>query len=190
MLPLSLIFFLKSVSAQAPINGDTGAFNKKAAVETFELKKIVRIAKKELALTNRAVSKMKNKIKQTLNLELRERGSLFLANDEGVVVAGGDPSPAALNAGKQGIDPRTPPGFGNPFFKKANVESKIALSAIMSQNERNVMKAASMPMKPAYRSGWLTVSSHGGSRTPDTQKPEFAALWYASYYIYLLRKLI
>ena len=71
--------------------------------------KLVVADRNQAGLMERALHQMKAREKFAENREFVDRGSL--------VTASGDPVPSNENAGEQIIDPRTPQGFGNPFFR-------------------------------------------------------------------------
>uniref|UniRef100_A0A6V2LP54 WSC domain-containing protein n=2 Tax=Ditylum brightwellii TaxID=49249 RepID=A0A6V2LP54_9STRA len=162
-------------SAQFPPNGDVGAFAKmEAAAEQLE-KNTTRQAEKEEGLMDRALHFAKNAEKRATIQAFIERGSTVMPDGEAVIEQNKD-------AGVQKIDPRTPKGFGNPFFRKIHVEENLDQRALISESEEKAAKKAKKFLNPSADTvGWMRIW-HSGQMTDSSTVwgPEFVSLLYTS----------
>lgn len=164
-----------AVSQFAP-DGDPGALNKMKATIVFQEKTRVREEKKETALAERAVKRMVQAEKAKLIQEFIQRGSLFLPGEgptEEVQEPAGKPLKFNMNIGKQVIDPRTPQGFGNPFFRQIHVEQAVEVRSLLSENEEKAIRSAQLPLRPVIRSGWDLIEGRGRMNSPYEFYSEF-----------------
>ena len=158
---LILLHFLGSTHAQVPLNGDQAAAKKMLSAMVQEKATIERVARREEALADRAVHFMQSQEKFDEAHDFIDRGSALLPGD-GDGDAPGEPILQNADVGVQGIDPRTPAGFGNPFFRQINVEQSIAIDAIMTKFEmENVREENGGNLVPEYDFGWITVEAKG-----------------------------
>lgn len=171
---LTLIFH--HVKAQFPPNGDINVFNKMKTAKVLEKATIIREAKLEENLVKRAVHFMKAAEKKAEIDEFVSRGSKIFPG-------GGDTIPGNENVGEQIIDPRTPTGFGDPFFRQINVEQKIELDAVMTKQEMKEVRALNDDgtLRTSFSLGWTTVAARGVLRPSlDIRRPEFLSLLWVS----------
>jgi len=162
------------VKGQFPLNGDNGALAKMKNFLIFEEKTVQRLAKKEAELNDRAVHFMKAKEKFDLIQTQIDRGSLVIP---GVI---DEPIEKNKNAGEQVIDPRTPTGFGNPFFRQIKLEQNVEMDALITEAELKAIRKANEPMEPPMASGWSVVASYGSLKSSFERKPEFVHNLYSS----------
>ena len=135
---------------------------------------VERLMKRTAAIEERAIHFMKASEKAQRIQDFISRGSTQMPG-------GDEPIEANANVGEQVIDPRTPTGFGNPFFRQINVEQNIEMRKIISAHELEQMRLADEPLDPVISSGWVTVSARGAMRDPNKRRrTEFMSLWWAS----------
>mmetsp|Transcript_1845 Transcript_1845/g.2846 ORF Transcript_1845/g.2846 Transcript_1845/m.2846 type:complete len:392 (+) Transcript_1845:84-1259(+) len=107
---------------------------------------------------------------QKLLQEYTERGSLYEADGETIIEAN-----RLKSKGTQTIDPRTPPGFANPFYKKMKDED---LELITSQV---VLDAIDGTTAEEWSSGFILLKSKGYiQQWPLERFDEFQTLYDAS----------
>ena len=103
------------------------------ATVDFNHKLVERLAAKEASLVDRAEHFRASTETFSDNQDLLERGSIQSAT--------GEIFESNVAFGEQVIDPRTPTGFGDPFFRQMHVEQKIELDDIMSVHEKREVRA-------------------------------------------------
>lgn len=177
MLHLAILGgILIGARSQFAPDGDPGALNKMKATITYQEKSRVREAKKEQALADRAIKRMVAAEKTQLIQDFIARGSLFLPG-EGPTEEDEEPAGQPLkfneNIGEQVIDPRTPTGFGNPFFRQIHVEQAVEVRKLISENEEKAIREANLPLRPVIRSGWTLVDARGSLNSPYEASAEF-----------------
>lgn len=168
------------VHAQFPPNGDVSVFNKMKTAVVFEEATKIREAKKAANLVDRAVHFMKAAEKAEEIAAFIERGSLMMPG-------GGDGEAGApilqnANAGEQIIDPRTPTGFGDPFFRQVNVEQKVELDAVMTKHEMTEVRSLTEDgtLQTSVNLGWVAVAARGILAKNKIRRPEFMSLLWVS----------
>ena len=120
----------------------------------FERKLIQRLALKEAGLIDRAEHARNARESFQEKQALLQRGSLLFGDGEIIQ--------ANIGAGEQIIDPRTPTGFGDPFFRQVNVEQKIELASIMSPHQITEVRARnSGSLQTEIASGWKQIIGFG-----------------------------
>lgn len=100
--------------AQVPANGDVKVFAQLVAVEAQE--------KVAFMKADRAAQEVFEKIEEAMAEEETTFEAERLIEVGSLVGIDGEPILENVNAMEQEIDPRTPQGFGNPFFRKIHVE--------------------------------------------------------------------
>jgi len=169
-LLLSLLLPLM-VRSQFPPNGDQSAMKQMKANVVFNEKQVIRLNNKDVALNDRANHFRIAQEKFDQIQEFVDRGSLSMPGGEEVIEAN-------ASAGQQIIDPRTPTGFGDPFFRAVNVEQKVVVDAILSKHEMTMIRAEnSGTLKTEISTGWALVHGEGTLKSSDTKKSEFMALF-------------
>jgi len=145
--------------------------NQMQATVKFNVKQEIRIAEKAVSLSDRANH---FRVAQETFSEIQEfveRGSLQFPG-------GGEVIESNANAGKQVIDPRTPSGFGDPFFRRVNVEQKVELDAMLSKAEMaSIRDQNNGTLYTEVKTGWAQVHGSGSLASADVRKVEFMALY-------------
>ena len=169
-VPRSLFLFFvvflslfDETNAQVPLNGDQAAAKKMFAALVQEKAIVERDSRREEILANRAVHFMKARERFASIRNFIDRGSFFFPALEGEGGGGAPLAPIVQNAnvGEQVIDPRTPTGLGNPFFRQINVEQNIVIDALMSKFEIKQVREENGNLVPEYDIGWVTVEAKG-----------------------------
>lgn len=168
-----------NVEAQFPPNGDISVFNKMKVANVLEKATKIREAKRSEGLVDRAVHFMKAAEKAAEIAEFIERGSTqFPGAADGEA---GDPIPGNENVGEQIIDPRTPTGFGDPFFRQINVEQKVELDSVMTKHEMTEVRNITGTLQSNMNLGWVSVGARGMlARSLKIRRPEFMSLLWVS----------
>jgi hypothetical protein len=153
-----------STRAQVPLNGDQAAAKKMLSALVQEKATVERLSRKEEGLAERALHFMQAQEKFDDTQEFIARGSAVLPGAEDGEA--GEPILQNANVGQQVIDPRTPAGFGNPFFRQINVEQSIAIDALMTKFEmEQVREENGGNLVPEYDFGWVVVEAKGSMGT-------------------------
>lgn len=105
--------------AQVVINGDARVYAKYKRATALEGAAKRRIVNMATAYADRSDSEYASYTKRMIALAYAERGSAYGPD--------GTPIPGNENLDSQAIDPRTPPGFGNPFMREIH-KSRAMLS--------------------------------------------------------------
>jgi len=172
------LFLLPSlVVGQFAATGKPNAVKMMNAMKAIEKETTIRLAKKKEALVERAEHVRVSVEKFTMKQELFERGSRTFGDGE-VIEANAD-------GGAQPIDPRTPTGFGDPFFRQLNVEQKVELDSIMSVHEaKEIRKENGGDLVAEISSGWKYLYGKGSleenGKSKKFGKPFFMALMYVA----------
>jgi len=157
------------VLSQLAPDGRQNAIRTMTLMVDFNQKLVERLAIKEASLIDRAEHFRASAETFTENQDLFERGSIQSAT--GVVFE------SNLNAGEQVIDPRTPTGFGDPFFRQMHVEQKIELDDIMSVHEQREVRAMNNgTLQIDISSGWHYLDGVGSLMESNRARPYFVSL--------------
>lgn len=181
-LASALLLLADPALAQFPMDGTPGGPQKMQ--QAMDMAEKVKTAEANLneGLMERALHRMASTEKKELNTALVERGSLLLAD--------GTVAEQNKNAGEQVIDPRTPKGFGNPFFRAIHIEQNIKVNTLLTPSEQAAISKMKWEDGEDVRAnatevmevgtGWTPFIAEGIMKTPLVRSSEFMALFEVS----------
>jgi len=162
--------FILNTNSQIVQNGDTRVYSKYLRAKNLEEALKRRIVNLKNAYAQMADSEYAGYAKRLLAAQLIDRGSMYFAD-------GATAIPGNENLDSQAIDPRTPPGFGNPFLREIH-RSRALLSKAVLEEARfwNV----SIPVQIGNET--LDLPIHNGDFS------EALTIWYQNNYKPFVKK--